>query len=183
MQKQRNTFAAPAVQILHFLYFYIGLLCFFVGDGVHPPLLSIVFLSFFSVSALLDGCGLYSQWRSGGRDSSNYTACRQEIPLLCITFLHRYINLINADIKRGFFQSKYSYFRNKWGKGLGNPYQTLIKPLASPIQAPYGVKGVGLSQMALQGSKSQKSPDYGIQQERRQEPHLCKHLKAAAIQL
>jgi hypothetical protein len=183
MQKQPNTFAAPAVQILHFLYFYIGLLGFFVGDGVHPSLLLIGFLSFFSVSALLVGKVVGAEWRSGGRDNSNYTASRQEIPLLCITFLHRYINRINAGNNRGFFRSKYSFFGNKPGKGLCNPYQTLIKPLASLIHAPYAVYGVGLSHTALQGINSQKSPDYGIQQERRQEPHLCKHLKAAAIQL
>lgn len=162
MQKQPNTFAAPAVQNLHFLYFYIGLLGFFDGDGVHPPLLLIGFLCFFSVSALLFGWILYDGWR-GGRDSSNYTACRQEIPLLCITFLHQYINRINAGINWGFFRSKYSFFGNKPGKGLGNPYQTLIKPLASPIHTPYGKNDVEICQMALQGSKSQKSPEYGIQ--------------------
>jgi|GEM_PF-4924488 len=67
MQRQPNTFAAPAVQILHFLYFYIGLLGFFVDDGMHPPLLLIGYLSFFSVSAFLIGRVLYAGWCSGAR--------------------------------------------------------------------------------------------------------------------
>lgn len=183
MQKQRNTFAAATVQNLHFLYFYIGFIGFFVGDGVHPPWLLIGFLSFFSVSALLTGKVLYAGWSSGGRGCSNYTACKQEIPLLCITFLHRYINRINAGINRGFFRNKYSFCCNEPGKGLGNPYRTLIMPLASPIEAPYVNHGVEVCRVALGGSKSQKSPDYGIQNKRRQEPHLHKHLKATAIQL
>lgn len=136
MQKQPNTFAAPAVQILHFLCVCIGIICFFIGDGDRSSVFLFVFVCSILLFPSIDAVAVLSCYCVRGWVDAPIQTVSGKSPLLCIALLHRHINRIDSGNNRGFFQSKYSFFRNKPGQGLPNPYQTLMKPLASTIQAP-----------------------------------------------